>query len=164
MIIRKILNKDIDTILKLNEKSVKVLSPMDKSKLLSLIDVSSLSIVIEEKNEVAGFLLALTNDAQYDSINYQWFNDNYPEFLYIDRIVISENFRGKGIGTTFYKYVLNWVVKNSLPRIFAEIDVLPPNKPSLLFHQKFGFSELERLKHNEHKIVSLQELNIDEIT
>ena len=161
MIIREILNKDIETILELNEKSVNVLSPMDKSKLLRLIEVSALSVVIEQKNEVAGFLLAFTNGAIYESINYQWFNNNYTAFLYIDRVVISKKHRGEGIGTALYKYVIDWAAKNSSARIFAEIDVLPPNKPSLLFHQKFGFNELQLLKHNEHKMVSLQELTVD---
>jgi len=161
MIIRDILNKDIETILELNEKSVNVLSPMDKSKLLRLIEVSALSVVIEQENDVAGFLLAFTNSTTYESINYQWFNNHYTAFLYIDRIVISEKHRGKGIGTALYKYVIDWAAKNSSARIFAEIDVLPPNRPSLLFHQKLGFNELQLLKHNEHKMVSLQELTVD---
>ena len=161
MIIREILNKDIETILELNEKSVNVLSPMDKSKLLRLIEVSALSVVIEQENDVTGFLLAFTNSTTYESINYQWFNNNYTAFLYIDRIVISEKHRGEGIGTALYKYVIDWASKNSSARIFAEIDVLPPNRPSLLFHQKLGFNELQLLKHHEHKMVSLQELIVD---
>ena len=161
MIIREILNKDIETILELNEKSVNVLSPMDKSKLLRLIEVSALSVVIEQENDVTGFLLAFTNSTTYESINYQWFNNNYTAFLYIDRIVISEKHRGRGIGTALYKYVIDWAAKNSSARIFAEIDVLPPNRPSLLFHQKLGFNELQLLKHHEHKMVSLQELIVD---
>jgi len=161
MIIREILNKDIETILELNEKSVNVLSPMDKSKLLRLIEVSALSVVIEQENDVTGFLLAFTNSTTYESVNYQWFNNNYTAFLYIDRIVISEKHRGEGIGTALYKYVIDWASKNSSARIFAEIDVLPPNRPSLLFHQKLGFNELQLLKHHEHKMVSLQELIVD---
>ncbi|MFQ3219271.1 MAG: putative GNAT superfamily acetyltransferase [Paraglaciecola sp.] len=161
VIIRKILAQDIDTILELNEKSVKVLSPMDKNKLLRLMEISALSAVVEEANQVAGFLLAFTHDVQYESINYEWFNQNYDSFLYIDRIVISDQFRAKGMATKLYKYALKWATEHSLPSIFAEIDVIPPNKPSLLFHQKFGFKELELLKHNQNKMVSLQECKVD---
>lgn len=160
VMIREMLAKDIETILALNEKSVKVLSPMNKSKLLRLIEISALSVVVEEENQVAGFLLAFTHDVQYESINYEWFNQNYDSFLYIDRIVISDSFRGKGIASKLYKYALEWVTEHSLPSVFAEIDVMPANKPSLLFHQKFGFKELELLKHSENKIVSLQELKV----
>jgi predicted GNAT superfamily acetyltransferase len=160
VIIRQILAKDIETILELNEISVKVLSPMDKSKLLRLIEMSALSIVVEEADQVAGFLLAFTDNVEYESINYKWFNKNYDSFLYIDRIVISEKFRGKGGASKLYKYALDWATDHSLATIFAEIDVMPANEPSLLFHQKWGFKELELLKHNENKIVSLQALSI----
>jgi len=160
MIIREISANDIEAILVLNEKSVQVLSPIDKGKLLRLIEISALSVVVEEANQVVGFLLAFSNDAQYESINYQWFNQNYERFLYIDRIVISEQFRGKGIASKLYQYVLDWAVAHCSPSIFAEIDVMPRNEASLLFHQKFGFKELELLKHNVDKIVSLQQLKV----
>ncbi|WNC72859.1 GNAT family N-acetyltransferase [Thalassotalea psychrophila] len=161
MIIREILAKDMETILELNEKSVKVLSPLDKSKLIRLINMSVLSVVVEDENQIAGFLLAFSQGAQYESINYEWFNQNYASFLYIDRIVISKKFRAKGIGSMLYRYALDWASKKNAVSMFAEIDVMPPNEPSLLFHQKFGFTELELLTHNENKIVSLQGLKID---
>lgn len=160
MIIRKILGEDIESILELNQKSVKVLSPMDKDKLLKLIQMATLSVVVEENNQVAAFLLAFSSGAEYESINYQWFNQKFDEFLYIDRIVVSDQYRGKGIASKLYQYLINWADKHSVSSIVAEIDVQPPNKPSLLFHQKFGFKELELLKHNESKVVSLQELKV----
>lgn len=161
MIIRKMLSKDIDTILELNEKFVDVLSPMDKGKLLNLIEISALSVVIEDENQLAGFLIALIENVEYESINYKWFNENNDTFLYIDRIVISENFQGKGIASKLYQYAVDSATDNSIPCIFAEIDVLPPNEASLLFHKKMGFKELELLKHSENKIVSLQELRVN---
>lgn len=158
--IRQILAKDIETILELNAISVNVLSPMDNTKLQHLIASSALSVVVEEANQVAGFMLAFTQGADYDSVNYQWFSQHYDEFLYIDRIVVSEQFRGRGIASTLYQYLVDWATEHALPSIFAEIDVLPPNQPSLLFHQKWGFKELSLLQHSEHKIVSLQELKV----
>ncbi len=161
MIIREILSKDIDTVLELNEKFVDVLSPMDKSKLLRLIEISELSVVIEDENQIAGFLIALIENVEYESINYQWFNENYDSFLYIDRIVVSEKFQGKGIATKLYQYALDSAIDNSIPCVFAEIDVMPPNEASLLFHKKMGFKELELLQHSEEKVVSLQKLTVN---
>lgn len=160
VIIRTILDKDMETILELNEQFVKVLSPMDKSKLVRLIEMSAISVVIEEDDRIAGFLLAFTQGVKYESINYEWFNENYDSFLYIDRIVVSDQFHGKGVASTLYKLALNWATERALSRVVAEIDVMPPNKPSLLFHQKMGFKEIELLTHNENKEVSLQELTI----
>ena len=158
MIIRPIESKDIEAILELNEQSVKVLSPLDRNALLSLIGLSTLSVVMEEDQQVAGFLIGLTHDAVYESINYAWFNNQYDRFFYVDRIVVSNQFRGLGMASLLYQHIIKWAEHHALPRVFAEIDVLPPNTPSLLFHQKFGFKELELLRHSEHKMVSLQGL------
>ena len=160
MIIRPVESKDIDTILELNEKSVKVLSPLNRPALLGLIEMSILMVVVEEDHQVAGFLIGLTQGVAYESINYAWFNNQYEAFFYVDRIVVSDQFRGQGIASKLYEYVTKWAHEQALPHIFAEIDVLPPNTPSLLFHQKFGFKELELLKHHEHKMVSLQGLTL----
>lgn len=160
MIIRNILEKDFETILALNEISVKVLSPMDREKLIRLIKVSAIAAVLEDKNQVAGVLLAFPCDIAYESINYQWFNGNYNSFLYIDRIVVSEDFRGNGVASRLYEYAFEWAKKHSLASIFAEIDVMPANDASLLFHQKQGFQQLQLLKHNENKMVSLQQLKV----
>lgn len=160
MIIREVLEKDIETILALNEKFVKVLSPLDKAKLLRLIESSAISVVVEEDDKVAGFLLAFSNGVEYESINYAWFNEHYDSFLYIDRIVVSEQFQGLGIASKLYQHAIDWAVEHSSSRLFAEIDVMPANEPSLLFHKKRGFKELQLLKHNKNKVVSLQALEI----
>ncbi|CAM4415813.1 GNAT family N-acetyltransferase [Vibrio agarivorans] len=160
MVIRDILSKDLDTILALNEQFVKVLSPMDKSKLLRLLDISYVSVVIEDENQVLGFLIALTEHKEYESINYQWFNDYCDSFLYIDRVVVADDAQGKGIASMLYHYALDSALDNSIPCLCAEIDVLPPNEASLLFHKKMGFKELELLRHSEDKMVSLQKLHI----
>jgi predicted GNAT superfamily acetyltransferase len=160
MIIRPIVSNDIDTILELNENSVEVLSPLDRTKLLHLIDISTLALVVEETHQVAAFLIGLSHGATYDSINYAWFNEQYDKFFYVDRIVVSDQFRGLGMASLLYHDVIQWAESHSLPHVFAEIDILPPNTPSLLFHQKFGFQELELLQHSEHKMVSLQGLKL----
>ena len=48
MIIRPIESKDIEAILELNQTSVKVLSPLDRSAVLSLIGMSALSVVLKK--------------------------------------------------------------------------------------------------------------------
>lgn len=160
MIIRNVLPQDTDAIVKLNERFVKVLSPLNKTQLIHLIELSALAVVIEIDNQFAGFLLALNAKRDYKSINYLWFNQRYNEFLYIDRIVISQNHQGKGIASALYQYAINFAKSQSIPKICAEIDIQPPNETSLSFHNKLGFTELELLKHNEHKVVSLQVLDV----
>ena len=67
MIVRKIVTGDFESVLELNHKSVSVLSPMDKSKLMKLIEMSGLSLVVDDGNKIAAFLLAFTHGADYES-------------------------------------------------------------------------------------------------
>lgn len=173
MLIRDIEEKDFKSILSLNEISVQVLSPLDEDKLRRLIQMASIHVVVEAtnesnsnpesepKNEIAAFLLVFSEDADYESVNYQWFNKQYSNFRYIDRVVVSDKYRGMGIASNLYRHTLKQMQISDAKILCAEIDVLPPNEPSLLFHQKFGFKELELLKHKENKVVSLQALKVN---
>lgn len=162
MIIREISDHDLNTILKLNEASVTVLSPLDIDKLLVLKTLAAVSVVVEVDGEVVGFLLAFSAGVEYESVNYKWFCKRFENFLYIDRVVVSQSVRGKGIASALYGYVLNWARTHGLSHLLAEIDITPPNEPSLKFHQKLGFKQLDILQHNENKVVSLQALNVAE--
>ncbi|WP_371195192.1 GNAT family N-acetyltransferase [Glaciecola sp. SC05] len=160
MDIQNIETQHLSEILVLNEISVAVLSPLNREKLLHLISQSQLAKVVLIENKVVAFLLAFGAKADYQSINYQWFNARYEAFLYIDRIVVSQAYRGKGIATEMYNYLVAYAVSASLPRLVAEIDIQPPNNASLKFHQRFEFVEVEQLIHSENKIVSLQSRSI----
>jgi predicted GNAT superfamily acetyltransferase len=151
---------DHNSVLQLNERSVELLSPLDANKLIQLIDVSALAIVAKTSDQVDGFMLAFTSGANYDSVNYRWFNRQYDSFLYIDRVVVGEESRGLGIGSSFYRYATEWAQSQALNCMVAEIDVLPPNTPSLLFHEKKGFIEVGRIGYGQTKTVSLQRLDI----
>lgn len=156
MDIRNIETQHLPAILALNEISVAVLSPLNEEKLQRLIAIATVAKVVVVNETVAAFVLAFTENVEYESTNYQWFNQKYSQFLYIDRIVVADTFRGKKLASHIYDYLLDWAGDHSVPRLVAEIDIQPPNEASLQFHQKYGFSELEQLKHNPHKIVSLQ--------
>lgn len=161
MNIQNIETQHIPEILVLNEISVAVLSPLNREKLLHLIAHAQLAKVVLIENKVAAFLLAFGAKADYQSINYQWFDARYEAFLYIDRIVVSQAYRGRGIATEIYNYLVAYAASASLPRLVAEIDIQPPNNASLKFHQGFEFVEVEKLIHSENKIVSLQSRLID---
>lgn len=151
---------DTDAVLALNEASVAVLSPMDAERFDRLRELCSLLEVAEDGGEVAGFLMGFCRGADYDSINYRWFSANCDDFLYIDRVVVSNRHRGKGIASRFYSHAVDWSREQGLNCLVAEIDIEPPNTPSLNFHQRFGFEEVDRLAHSPQKIVSLQRLAI----
>jgi uncharacterized protein len=158
--LRQYQENDEEEVLRLNQESVQVLSPMDRIRFAELRGMSALLIVAEQSDSVAGFLMGFTAGANYDSPNYQWFLRHLEDFLYIDRIVVSSKARGSGIGRLLYAEAREWATSNSLSKLAAEIDIEPPNQSSLFFHKKLGFREIAQQPVGTSKVVSLQTLDL----
>ena len=96
--IKRIEPKDYAYVLKLNEEYVDVLIPMDRDELSFLEKRAAIFHIIYVDGAPAGFIIALREGLkEYDFKSYRWFEERYPEFLYIDRIVvdnIKERFPG----------------------------------------------------------------------
>ncbi len=163
MEIRPAQPQDFATILALNAASVAVLSPMDEQHLQTLHDQAALHWVMAHDNQVAAFLLAFREGSPYDSTNYQWFEQRYEQFLYIDRIVVSSQYRGTGIGSALYNKIIAYAQASSIPLITCEIDIEPPNHSSQRFHQKLGFQTVgTQATANGQKRVALQALEVEQ--
>ena len=154
-IIRPYEAKDEEAVLKLNEDSVSFLSPMNRTRFVRLKSVSRLILVAECDRKVVAFLMGFSDNADYDSVNYQWFSARLKSFFYIDRIVVNKKYRSLGIGRTFYSKIYNWASQEKMKWLVAEIDFEPPNETSLKFHNKQQFVEVAKLAGRK-KIVSLQ--------
>ena len=143
MAIRNVEPKDMEFILELNKTNVEVLSPMDQAKFSYFDKCSDMFQVAEVNGEPAAFLIALREGLEdYTSENYIWFSGQYDRFLYVDRIVIDEKFRGMGLGRKIYEGVFDRAAKAGLSTVTAEIDIEPYNEPSLKFHEAMGFEEV----------------------
>jgi hypothetical protein len=162
MILREYTSNDLERILELNEALVHFLSPLTREKLENLVKQCDFSYAVEIKGKVEAFILALSENKAYDSVNYQWFSNKYDRFLYIDRVVVSKDFQSQGIGQLMYKDIMNKAKEKNYPFLLAEIDVEPANPKSLSFHEKFGFKEVGRESIRKgKKIVSLQALELE---
>lgn len=93
---------------------------------------------------IAGFLVALDPDTDYDSPNFLWFRERHESFLYIDRIVVDAAARGLGLGTLFYRDLEREARERGVPRLTCEVNLRPPNAGSLRFHERFGFERVGR--------------------
>jgi predicted GNAT superfamily acetyltransferase len=124
---------DLERVLQLNADHVELLSELDRERLVQLRAWASRADVVVCDGEVAGFVLVFSPGTPYDSPNYRWFTDAYgPDFDYLDRIVIDDRFR----------------------RLTLEVNLDPPNEPSLAFHRRRGYQEVAQLGTSGH-IVSL---------
>ena len=161
MRLRPYSENDLDAVLELNEASVEVLSPLDADRLRLLISLSDMSLVAEIDNEVAGFMLVFAEGSDYDGVSYGWFDLNYDNFLYVDRIIIETSARGQGLASLFYRQLIDEARNLQKNCLLAEIDIEPPNHASLKFHQRFGFVEVDRLTYAKGKQVSQQRLVLE---
>lgn len=156
-IIRTAEQKDFQRIVELNESLVHFLSPMDLERLSLLDQNSDLHKVVVADHKVVAFLLAFRENADYDSVNYKWFNETYDQFLYIDRIVVDTEYHHYGIGKQLYAFITEYAKENHINRVTAEIDIKPENPVSLAFHKKNGFVEVGQQQiYGGKKVVSLQ--------
>ena len=142
--IRDAENADFDAILALNEASVSLLSPLSQRRLAGLHAQAALHRVAEREGEVIGFLLAFREGADYDSPNYLWFAARYPQFLYVDRVVVADAARGQGVGALLYRDMFEFAAASGARLVTCEFDVDPPNPASEQFHARFGFREVGR--------------------
>ena len=135
---------DFDAILALNEASVSLLSPLSPRRLAGLHAQAALHRVAEREGEVIGFLLAFREGADYDSLNYLWFAERYPQFLYVDRVVVADAARGQGVGALLYRDMFEYAAASGARLVTCEFDIDPPNPLSEQFHARFGFREAGR--------------------
>lgn len=140
--IRDAIDSDFPALLALNQESVAFLSPLELDDLRCLHAQASWHRVVEIEGEVAAFLLVLREGADYASPNYRWFSANFPRFLYVDRVVVSSAFQGRGLGRQLYDALFAWARAEGFERIACEFDVEPPNEASRRFHAGYGFREV----------------------
>jgi uncharacterized protein len=134
---------------------------LSPAKLSRLAGEAAVFEVATAENLIAGFLLGFGPQADYDSPNFLWFKARYRDFLYVDRIVISDKFRGQHLASGFYERFETQAAAHNVGRVVCEVNLEPPNPASLHFHQKRGFIEVGRQsipsdEKSEHsKMVSL---------
>ncbi len=155
--IRQAITEDFLAIAALNESEVMHTSPMSIERLVELDALANYHRVVLVNNQVAGFLLAMRNDSAYSNDNFEWFCSRYNSFMYVDRIVIGKAFHGLKLGSLLYQDIFQYAKTNNIAAITCEYNIVPPNEPSRIFHDKFSFQEVGTQWLNNHsKQVSLQ--------
>lgn len=141
MLIRNVETKDLNDILKLNNENTPAVSDLDMPKLEKLIEMADFTWVIDdqEKNKIAGFCIVFSPNTDYQSANYQWVCKNYSEFQYLDRVVVSNDYQGRGLGKELYA---KWFELSPNLPLLLEVNTKPRNEGSIRFHEKLGFSSV----------------------
>jgi len=153
MKLRQITRADWATLLGLNLASVRELSELDEQRLESLLSWTQCSLAVENEGAIVAFALAIAPGAPYDSGNYRWFGARFERFLYLDRIVVSDAMRRRGLGGQLYDAME--ATAEDFERVVCEVNIHPPNEASLAFHASRGYIEIGRLEHPGGKVVAL---------
>ncbi len=147
---------DLPGVLALNNTAPPAVNAISADRLRWLAGAAREFLVADSGGRLVGFLLVLPPEAAYDSPNFLWFRSRYAGFLYIDRIVVRRDMRGRGVGAALYRELLSRA-GSTVELLTCEVNLRPPNPGSLAFHAAQGFREVGRQDTDGgSKTVSLQ--------
>lgn len=154
VVLRPLTPQDHAFVLALNEADVALLSPLDEVSLRALQARADRCDVVEVDGQRAGFLVTVPPGTDYASENYRWHGERFgADFLYLDRVVLAPAFRGRGLAGAVYDQVED----DARPRdrLVLEVNLDPPNEPSLRFHARRGFVEVGHRGEPGHVVALL---------
>lgn len=142
---------DEAAVLVLNNENAAELSWLEPNELSALIGTSFSASRI---GDLEAFLLTFDQTATYDSPNFLWFRERYPRFVYVDRIVVAANARGRGHARRLYEDLFARAAAAGHDIVTCEVNLDPPNPTSDAFHAALGFQEVgEAVIHGGKKAV-----------
>lgn len=151
--LRPITDADQAAVLALNETNVALLAPMDDADLTRLRSHAARADVLDVDGVVAGFVITFGPGSGYDGLNFGWFRDRYGEVgvYYLDRVVVADTHRRQGLAGFVYDELEAEAAATS-GRMCLEVNVEPPNEPSLAFHAARGYAEVGRRASHGHTV------------
>ncbi|WP_420404413.1 GNAT family N-acetyltransferase [Nisaea sp.] len=135
--------EDVAAVRLLNEAEVPHVNSVDLEMFIRFFETADYFRVVRDGDLIAGFLIGYLPGRPYDSLNYRWFDARYPSYLYVDRIVVSPETRGRGVGRRLYDDFADFAAGRA-DRLTCEVNIRPPNEASMLFHRNYGFEEVGR--------------------
>jgi hypothetical protein len=138
-------------VLGLNNAHAQDLSWLEPEKLRH---ITAHAFLARRIGDVDAFIIALDQDAGYDSPNFLWFRDRYPRFIYVDRVVVTPAARGRGYARLLYDDLFDRAAEAGHTRVVCEVNSRPPNPRSDAFHAALGFHEVGKASiHDDSKSV-----------
>ena len=128
-----------ENLLALNNAHAQSLSWLEPERLVHLVEEAFFA---RRVGEADGLLIAFDQDADYDSPNFLWFQGRFARFVYVDRVAVAAEARGRGIAKRLYLGLFSEALHAGHDKIVCEINLNPPNPESDAFHDALGFTEV----------------------
>ena len=129
----------LPAILALNNAHARELSWLEPERLERLVGQAFLVL---RAGEADAFLMTFDQGADYDSENFLWFRARYPRFVYVDRVVVADRARGRGLARRLYEALFDKARAAGHTLVTCEVNADPPNPASDAFHAALGFGEV----------------------
>jgi predicted GNAT superfamily acetyltransferase len=131
---------DQPAILALNNAHARETSWLEASDLGRLLEQAYLALRVGAND---AFLLCFDQSADdYRSPNYLWFRERYTSFAYVDRIIVAEHARGRGLARQLYEALFVKAKGDGHEIVACEVNSDPPNPGSDAFHAAMGFAQV----------------------
>lgn len=126
LLVRDATPADSAAVLAMNNAATPNVNALDETEWGWLVAHATYYRVAEDADGLAGFILCVPAGLDYWSLNYAWFTARLPDFLYLDRVVVAERARNRGVGTALYAD-LHATVAGRWPCVTLEVNLRPPN-------------------------------------
>ena len=134
--IRALRPEDLPPLLALNNAHATELSWQDPGAFGRLLHAASF---VRVACDGEALLVAMGEHAAYQGLHFRWFKARYDRFLYIDRVVVALDRRGRGVAGALYAALAAHAEAQGCPRLCCEVNTRPPNPASMRFHAAQGF-------------------------
>lgn len=138
-------------ILALNNEHAAELSWLEPERLSFLLGQAFYTRRI---GDVEAFIMTFDQHARYDSPNFLWFRERYAHFVYVDRVVVAAQARGRGHARRLYQDLFDHAARAGHTLVTCEVNSNPPNPASDAFHAALGFAAIgDAVIHGGQKAV-----------
>lgn len=140
--LRPLTSEDAPALVALNDAAHPAVPITTADEMRALLELAGLALGLERDGSLVGFVIAMHPGAAYASENYRWFEERGTGHVYVDRIVVAESERGRGLGPVLYDAVFAEAHRLGHPEVTCEVNLDPPNPGSLAFHARLGFAQV----------------------
>ncbi|PLX43216.1 MAG: GNAT family N-acetyltransferase [Hyphomicrobiales bacterium] len=137
--IRTITRRDTKAVLALNQAHIAETSALSPSELHRLTDIAFHTGIAGAAD---GFCIAMDQASAYDSPNFLWFAARHRRFVYVDRIIVAPEARGRGLARALYGALISAARAAGHEILCCEVNIDPPNPGSEAFHARLGFERV----------------------
>jgi predicted GNAT superfamily acetyltransferase len=126
-------------LLALNNAHAVELSWLEPARFAQLVATAFLA---RRVGDADAMIIAFDQSADYDSPNFTWFRSRFARFVYVDRLVVADHARGRGLALKLYDELIAAARAAGHDCIVCEVNSDPPNPASDALHAKLGFEEV----------------------